>query len=149
MKTELVLLIHLVTVTLAVAVPAVNQRATVGAEAIEPVESTESNESLENNVPKVSIRIHRWREKRKRFTHRICWVRWIHRVLHVSWIHRVICKQRCPEDLWDIPSSLPLPIKILIFSLLSLVYTASRYYNQPSSYSQCSYSDFASGSIVD
>lgn len=55
MKTELVLLIHLVSLTLAVAVPAVNQRATVGAEAIEPVESTESNESLENNVPKVSI----------------------------------------------------------------------------------------------
>ena len=52
---ELVVLIYLVTVTLANVVPAVNQKVTVGAVAIEPVESAESTESLENNDPKVSI----------------------------------------------------------------------------------------------
>jgi hypothetical protein len=55
MKTELVVLIYLVTVTLANVVPAVDQKFTVGAVAIEPVESAESIESLENNDPKVSI----------------------------------------------------------------------------------------------
>jgi uncharacterized membrane protein YgcG len=57
MKMELVvgLLIYLVTVTLANVVPAVDQKFTVGAVAIEPVESAESIESLENNDPKVSI----------------------------------------------------------------------------------------------
>ena len=55
MKTELVVLIYLVTVTLAVVVPAVDQKVKVGAVAIEPVESAESIESLGNNDPKVSI----------------------------------------------------------------------------------------------
>jgi hypothetical protein len=57
MKMELVvgLLIYLVTVTLANVVPAVDQKVTVGAVAIELVESAESIESLGNNDPKVSI----------------------------------------------------------------------------------------------
>ena len=55
MKTELVVLIYLVTVTLANVVPAVDQKVKVGAVAIEPVESAESIESLGNNDPKVSF----------------------------------------------------------------------------------------------
>jgi hypothetical protein len=55
MKTEFVVLIYLVTVTLANVVPSVDKKVKVGAVAIELVESAESIESLGNNDPNVSI----------------------------------------------------------------------------------------------